>query len=308
MKKLFSNSIHQLFLVLFFIIILIGSCQTDNSENSFKFVFMTDIHVQPELNGDEGFKKAIKEVNQLNPDFVITGGDLVFDALGQSHERASQLYDMYIDVCRNFEMPVYNTLGNHEVFGLYERSGISPTHKDFGKKMFKRRLGYEKTYYSFDHKGWHFIILDDIGFTENRRYTAEIDSAEFNWIKNDLKQLDKESPIVITLHIPLVSIAEQIRNGGTSALSAGVALANSHEILKLFEGYNLKIVLQGHLHIVEEIIYNNVHFITAGAVSGKWWKGSNAGFPEGFVLVDIQNNEFTWSYETYGWQSIFGNK
>lgn len=308
MKKLFSNSIHQLFLVLFFIIILIGSCQTDNSENSFKFVFMTDIHVQPELNGDEGFKKAIKEVNQLNPDFVITGGDLVFDALGQSHERASQLYDMYIDVCRNFEMPVYNTLGNHEVFGLYESSGISPTHKDFGKKMFKRRLGYEKTYYSFDHKGWHFIILDDIGFTENRRYTAEIDSAEFNWIKNDLKHLDKDSPIVITLHIPLVSIAEQIRNGGTSALSAGVALANSHEILKLFEGYNLKIVLQGHLHIVEEIIYNNVHFITAGAVSGKWWKGSNAGFPEGFVLVDIQNNEFTWSYETYGWQSIFGNK
>jgi 3',5'-cyclic-AMP phosphodiesterase len=307
MLKIRSKSQRIIFYFLFiivFLFVLIG-CQNENSQNLFRFVFMTDIHVQPELNGDEGFKQAIKKVNQLNPDFVITGGDLVFDALGQSHERATQLYDMYIDVCKNFNMPVYNTMGNHEVFGLYKKSGISPTDPQFGKKMYKEKIGYENTYYSFDHKGWHFMVLDDIGFAEKRQYVAEIDSAQIEWIKNDLKQTQKQTPIVIALHIPFISVGEQIRSGGTAALSPRLALSNSNEVLKLFDGYNLRIVLQGHLHIVEEIIYNTIHFITGGAVSAAWWKGPNAGFPEGFAVIDVKENNFSWKYETYSWKTVY---
>ena len=298
-----QKNIFYLLIIIVFLLFFIG-CQNDNAHDSFRFVFMTDIHVQPELNGDVGFKQAINKINKLNPDFVITGGDLVFDALGQSHERATQLYDMYIDVCKNFNMPVYNTMGNHEVFGLYEKSGISPNHPEYGKTMYKNKTGYKNTYYSFDHKGWHFMILDDIGFAENRQYVAEIDSAQSEWIKDDLKQIQRQIPIVITIHIPFVSIGEQMLSGGTAALSPRLALSNSHEVLKLFDGYNLKLVLQGHLHIVEEIIYNDIHFITAGAVSGAWWKGPNAGFPEGFAVIDTKENEFSWKYETYGWHAI----
>jgi 3',5'-cyclic AMP phosphodiesterase CpdA len=299
--------VFYLLIVLFFIV-LINGCQKNNTEASFRFVFMTDIHVQPELKGDEGFKQAINKVNQLKPDFVITGGDLVFDALGQSYERAEQLYNMYIDVCNEFNMPIYNTMGNHEVFGLYEKSGINPNHKEYGKKMYKKRTGYKNSYYSFDHKGWHFMILDDIGFTEDRKYIAEIDSAQLEWIKEDLKQIRMKTPIVISVHIPFISVGEQMRSGGTAALSPGIALANSHEILRLFEGYNLQLVLQGHLHIVEEIIYNDVHFITAGAVSGRWWKGLRYGFPEGFAVINVKENDFTWEYETFGWKTVFEEK
>ena len=305
MKKQFANLFKLSNIVLFALLIFLSSCQIDESPNSFQFVFMTDIHVQPELNADQGFKQAIKKVNQLNPDFVITGGDLVFDVLGQSFERANQLYDMYVDVCNNFNMPVYNTIGNHEVFGLYEKSGISPNHDEYGKQMFKNRIGYENTYYSFDHKGWHFMILDDIGFTEKRRYIAEIDSGQFKWIIEDLKNVQKETPIVISLHIPLISVGKQMLDGGTAALSPGLVLENSHEILNLFKDHNLRIVLQGHLHIVEEIIYKNTHFITAGAVSARWWKGSYSGFPEGFAVIDVTENNFKWNYESFGWQTVF---
>ena len=285
-------------------ILLFNGCQNDKTEDSFRFVFMTDIHVQSELKADEGFKQAIKKVNHLKPDFVITGGDLVFDALGQTYERATKLYEMYIDVCNDFNMPVYNTLGNHEVFGLYKKSGISPDYKEYGKKMYKKWTGYKNTYYSFDHKGWHFMILDDIGFTEDRKYIAEIDSIQLQWIKDDLKQIQRKTPIVISIHIPFVSVGEQMSNGGTAALSPRIALSNSHEVLGHFESYNLKLVLQGHLHIVEEIIYKDVHFITAGAVSGRWWKGPFDGFPEGFAVIDIKEDDFTWEYETYGWQAV----
>ena len=61
--------------------------------NSFSFVFMTDIHLKPELKGDDGFRAAIARVNELKPDFVITGGDLIMDALEQNGDKF-MVYDI----------------------------------------------------------------------------------------------------------------------------------------------------------------------------------------------------------------------
>ena len=166
----------KLGLILFIAVVsLFSGCQ--KAAQNFEFVFMTDIHLQPEKNAVEGFKQAIAKVNEIDPDFVITGGDLIMDALGQSYERASQLYDLYLETATDFEMPVYNTIGNHENFGLYTESGVSPEHPEYGKKMYQNRVN-EALYYSFDHKGWHFIVLDAIGFTEDRRYIGEVDAAQ----------------------------------------------------------------------------------------------------------------------------------
>ena len=118
-------------------------------------------------------------------------------------------------------MPVYNTLGNHEVFGLYEKSGISPDHDQFGKKMFMNRLGEGKTYYSFDHKGWHFIILDGIGYTPDRRYYGYIDSLQMVWLKNDISKVNNKVPVAISTHIPLFSIYGQMKRGPNFAMSEG---------------------------------------------------------------------------------------
>ena len=68
----------------------------EEKQNSFSFIFCTDIHVQPERNAIKGFTQAIDAINKLQPAFVITGGDLIFDALGQSYERADSLYNLYL--------------------------------------------------------------------------------------------------------------------------------------------------------------------------------------------------------------------
>lgn len=290
------------------IALIVLNCGDKSPKPSFRFVYMTDIHVQPENKADEGFKTAIAKVNELKPDFVITGGDLIMDALGQNSERTTMLYDMYLEICKDFQMPVYQTIGNHEVFGLYEESGIQPDHPDYGKKMYMKRMGVEKTYSSFDFNNWHFILLDGIGFTPERKYIGEIDSVQIEWLKNDLVHVDKQTPIVVSTHIPFVSVADQMRSGGTAALSPGAVIAKSNEILALFSEHNLKLVLQGHLHIVEEIIFQDTHFITGGAVSGKWWHGPRAGFPEGFVVLDVYEDNFDWHYQTYGWKSVVKEK
>lgn len=272
-----------------------------DEKSDFRFVFMTDIHIQPELKADEGFKVAIQKVNSLKPDFVITGGDLIMDALKQPHERATQLYELYKKMSQHFEMPVYNTIGNHEHFGLYIESGISPEHPEYGKAMYRKYLGNGTTYSAFDHKNWHFILLDAVGFTPERHYIGEVDSLQLLWLAEDLKKVEKSTPIVVSLHIPLISVWEQVQKGGTAPLGPGSVVTNSKEVLDLFKDHNLVLVLQGHLHIIEEIIFRNTHFITGGAVSGGWWKDSYHDFPMGFVVVDVKDGKFSWHYETFEW-------
>ena len=108
-KKL--SLIYLSLLLILSVAISLNSC-TDNAK-SFRFVFMTDIHLQPERRASEGFASAIEKVNALDPDFVITGGDLIMDALGQSFGRADSLYNLYQTMLPLFKMPVYNTMGNH---------------------------------------------------------------------------------------------------------------------------------------------------------------------------------------------------
>jgi predicted MPP superfamily phosphohydrolase len=304
MKKRKGNEmfIRNVTKLLFTFVILTTALFSQTPEEEFTFVFMTDIHLQPERGAVEGFDLAIQRVNELNPDFVITGGDLIMDALGQSYGRSDSLYNMFIEQSKKFNMPVYNTMGNHEVFGLYVDSGIDPTHEEYNEVMYENRIG--KRYYSFDHKGWHFMILDAIGQTEERRYIGEIDEEQINWIKKDLEQLDKGTPIVISVHIPFVTIQTQLSKGTTEPNSKGTVITNGKEVLELFKEHNLTLTLQGHLHILEYIYLNGYSFLTGGAVSARWWQGPNYGLEEGFVLVKVKGSEFDWEYIDYGWNAV----
>ena len=293
-------------LSLIFSFIWLLSCNTNNeaklleNDQSFKFIFMTDIHLQPEKNAVAGFNQAIDSVNKINPDFVITGGDLIMDALGQKYERADSLYNLYLKSEKRFNMPVYNTMGNHEIFGIYEKSGVEKSHPEYGEKMFEARLG--KRYYSFDHEDWHFIILDAVEDTGESGYIGLIDEKQIKWIKSDLEGIDPETPIVVSTHIPFITSFMQILYGSTEPNGESLVVTNSKEVLELFKGYNLKIVLQGHLHYLEDIYVGGTHFITGGAVCSKWWEGKNNGLEEGFLIVNITGDDFNWEYFDYGWE------
>jgi 3',5'-cyclic-AMP phosphodiesterase len=52
-----------------------------SSHESFTFLFVTDAHLQPELNGVIGTDMAFKKARAIKADFAINGGDHVFDSL-----------------------------------------------------------------------------------------------------------------------------------------------------------------------------------------------------------------------------------
>ncbi len=275
----------------------------EKSKSYFDFVFMTDIHLQPEDRASEGFMQAIQVANSLNPDFVITGGDLIMDALDQDKSRADSLYQLYLKLAKNFTMPVYNTPGNHEHYAYYKRDEISRDNPDYGDKMFQRYLG--KTHYSFDHKGWHFIILNSVMETADRSYRGGVSPDQIEWLQSDLMSISNDMPIVLSVHIPLVSAMKQYRDGSLTTPAEGSVINNSKEVLDLFTDKNLKLVLQGHLHYLEDIfMQGKTHFITGGAVSANWWRGPRFGMEEGFLRIKIDGEDFTWEYIDFGWEVI----
>ena len=294
-------------LVLFLVLSLaITACNTTTNktepENDFSFVFMTDMHITNERHALDGFQQAVDTINKLAPGFVLTGGDNIMDALGQTYGKSDSLYNMYEKAAKGLSMPVYTTMGNHEVFGLYESSGVDTTHEEYGKKLYEDRLA--KRYYSFDFKNWHFVVLDGIGFTEDRHYYGFVDEEQLEWLKQDLAKTGKETPVAVSIHIPLLSVGAQIMEGPTKALNEGSVITNAHEVIDVLEQYNTKLVLQGHLHFLEDINYNGIHYITGGAVSAQWWNGPRYGMEEGFLKIDVSGEDFSWEYVDFGWDAV----
>jgi Icc protein len=286
------------------LIVFSASCTTnqppaEKPSGEFSFVFMTDIHVQRERNAINGFRKAITKVNELKPDFVITGGDLVMDCLEQSYGRADSLYHIYTTMQTEFKMPVFNTIGNHEHYGWYASSGADTNNPEYGKKMFEKRIG--PRYQRVDRFGWIFLLLDSVVKDGNGGYEGGIDADQMLWLKDQLASIPASVPIVISLHIPLLTTEAQILQGATAANGRAEVVVNSKEVIDLFKGHNLKLVLQGHLHYYETMHVFGTDYITGGAVSASWWEGPYLGTEEGFVLLKAKGNNVTWEYVDYGW-------
>ncbi len=300
MKSFYKTTL-SLILVLLLIFVEVNFSQNSSSEDEILFAFITDIHIQTERNAIQGFSKAIEQLNDIKPEFVLTGGDLLFDVLAVNYERADSLFNIYNEMLKLIKSPVYNTIGNHDVFGWYDKSNSLRDHPEFGKKMYLNRIG--KTYYSFNHKNIKVFVLDSIEeIPEKGKYYGFISNEQIEWLKDELSRTDKSTFLIISTHIPFVTTLSQIRGGSMAANERGLVVENAKEVLDLFKEHNLRLVLQGHLHFYEELnIQNKIKFITGGAVSGKWWQGNNQGLEEGFVILRIKGNEIKSEYFDYNW-------
>jgi 3',5'-cyclic-AMP phosphodiesterase len=285
-------------------LIILSACTTnqppaEKPANEFSFAFLTDIHVQREQNAISGFRKAITRVNELNPDFVITGGDLIMDALGTTYGRADSLYNIYTAMVTEFKMPVFNTIGNHEIYGWYARAKADTNNPEYGKQMFEKRLG--PRFMRVDRNGWVFLLLDSVVKDGKGGYEGGVDPAQMQWIKEQLAGIPAQTPIVISTHIPFLTTEAQILRGSTAANERGEVVVNAKEVVELFKDHNLKLVLQGHLHYYETLHVFGTDYVTGGAVSGSWWEGPYLGTEEGFLLLKVKDNDVTWEYIDYGW-------
>lgn len=270
----------------------------------FDFLFFTDTHLQPELDAARGCAMAFLNMRGSNAAFAIQGGDHIFDALSVPKSRSLSLFDLYDKTQQDLGLKVYHTIGNHDVVGLFQESGIAPSDPLYGKKYFRDHIG--KTYYSFDAKGVHFIVLDSIYITPDRHYEGRIDAEQLAWLKSEFAGLAATTPVVVISHIPLVTAYTNYNDEVVAANSRPhqLAVANTNQVFPLFQGHNVLAVLQGHTHVNERVEWQGVPYITSGAVSGNWWHGTHLGTPEGYTVVSVRGGKLTTRYETYGFKSV----
>ncbi len=275
---------------------------------AFSFVHLTDMHVTPKRWGDKGYRACIESVVDMKPKpaFALMGGDLAFDGLYTPKPDFKEQIRLYKEISNGLGMPYYNCMGNHDVLGWSARRKVAVDDPDLGKKCIMDRLEWEKSYYSFDHGGWHFAVLDCIEPVQTPNgpsYRPRIGPEQLEWLAYDLGAAGDRPKVAIT-HIAAFCAMGQI-NGDPNrkALDGSMVLVDTRELRTILERHRVKALLQGHSHQIEEYRFNGVWYLTSAAVSGAWWSGAWLGCGPGYTVFRCEGDELTWRHRTFRWET-----
>lgn len=160
--------------------------------DEFFFVQLSDSHwgysgpANPQA--DTTLRTAVTSVNALatQPDFIVFTGDLTHTT-DDSAERRRRLI-AFRDIVKELKVKNVRFMPGEHDASL--DSGMA----------YKELFG--ETHYSFDHKGVHFVVLDNVSDPG-----ANIGEAQLQWLKADLALIKKTVPLVVFTHRPLFDLA-----------------------------------------------------------------------------------------------------
>ncbi len=191
------------------------------------------------------FSEAAKRFQQEKPDHIIAMGDLIDSAADLDTEKG-----YLTQVVKEFSpLPGKHhfVLGNHCVENLT-------------KTEFLGIVGQEKSYYSFDAQGYHFVILDACFNKEGASYgrknfewgDSNIPAAELEWLRADLQQTEHKAIVCVHQCLDLIP-PYGVRN--CNAVKS--VLEKSGKVLG---------VLQGHFHFGNYSDMHGIHYCTLQAI------------------------------------------
>lgn len=172
-----------------------GCASISASGADFSFVQLTDIHwgygnpkVNPDTRGT--LTKALAAVNGMEqkPDFVVFTGDLT-QTTDDPKVRRQRLRE-FQDMSRSLNVPVRYFAGEHDA---------SLDRGEAYLEVFGGQLNY-----TFEHRGIHFIVLDNISDP-----APILGAKQIAWLKDDLTRQRADQPIVVLTHRPLFAMSPQ---------------------------------------------------------------------------------------------------
>lgn len=282
---------------------LVNSCAvTPPRQKNVRFVFYTDVHARTEWDTPVAMARAAEAINAVRPDFVISGGDLITDGFQSSAATVAPRWDAYMAMHRAIESDIYPTIGNHDLVAAIPEDGSIPASDP--RAIYLGKMGLDRTWYSFDVAGYRFFVLDSIRVSHDEfKFHGHVSSEQVEWLREELSRTHRDTPLVIVLHIPLLTVFYEATEGATFGAPPNRVVTNNVEVLNLFRNHNLMLVLQGHLHVHERLQWLDTTFITGGAICGRWWRGPWHGTEEGFNIITLQGDRIDWQYIDYGWEA-----
>jgi Icc protein len=265
-------------------------------KKALKIAWLSDIHVKPTEAAETGMRKAFRHVNNLQPDFIINGGDSVMDLLAADKAKAQAQWDVWNRVINEEnKLPVYHCIGNHDVWGWQVKDESIKSDPLYDKNWVIKQHNMPGRYYSFTKDKWHFIVLDSTQ-ENNGGYIARIDEPQFAWLENELKNVPADKFICILSHIPIVSFCsamffEKNEPNGDFKIIRALLHVDNRRIKALFRQYkNIKVCLSGHIHLQDEVEYVGIKYYCNGAVSGNWWSGPFQEFAPAYAMFNFYND------------------
>ena len=210
---------------------------SNGAYDDFYFVQLSDSHWgfsgPPNPDAANTLRKAVATVNALEtpPDFIVFTGDLTHttDDPGERRRRLAGFREIVsaLKVKQVRFMP-----GEHDAS------------LDNGA-AFKEFFG--ETFYSFDHKGVHFIAVDNVSDPG-----ARIGDEQLAWMKADLARRPKDSPIVVLTHRPLFDLAPKW-DWATRDGAQAIEILMSYPKVTVFYGH----IHQEHHHMTGHIAHHS---------------------------------------------------
>ncbi len=186
----------------------------------FTFYQLSDTHVGfGGPLGTQAFERAVAMVNGLSPtpDLVLFTGDLTHDTETPG-EHAARMR-RFREIAAGLRVSkVYQVPGEHD-------AGLD------GGALFRDVFG--ETSYSFDHKGVHFVALDNVS-----RAKPEVGSEQRSWLARDLSRFPVTAPIVVFTHRPLFDLRPDWE----------WFTSDGDQVMALLAPYQNVTVLYGHIH------------------------------------------------------------
>jgi 3',5'-cyclic-AMP phosphodiesterase len=181
---------------------------------------------------------AVEKINAapMRPEFLLHTGDI-------SHLSKPTEFDTVDQVLKEAKASqVFYVPGEHDVLG------------DDGKQYLER-YGKDATsggWYSFDHKGVHFIGLVNV-LNLKAGGLGSLGQEQLEWLEDNVKGLSASTPIVVFAHIPLWSIYPDW----------GWGTDDSAQALAYLKRFGSVTVLNGHIHQTMQKVEGNITFHTA---------------------------------------------
>ncbi|CDF80783.1 beta-galactosidase [Formosa agariphila KMM 3901] len=211
----------------------------NNNENDFQFVVVSDRTggMQPGV-----FAKALDKVNLVQPEFVISVGDLI-DGYTKDPKIWNAQWDEFDSIVNKLEMPFYHVSGNHD------------TSNELLLEAWRARLG--KDYYHFKYKNVLFLAIN----------TDEIEGGglsqtQINYFEQTLAKNQDVRWTLLFMHRPVWSYEDDL----------------GYKQIEKALGKRQYTLFSGHHHHYRYKNHNNMeHFTLATSGGGSNLRGANVG-------------------------------
>ncbi len=231
-----------------------------SQEGPLVFAQVSDIHYAPTpeefklglrdrqmgILPDSVLDAVCEEINEVSIDFVLLAGDLAADSKYPEPEIVDAWIGAMADrFTTDINAPVYGVIGNHDII----------RDETIGKTIYENYFG--PTYYAFDIKGTHFVVLDTQRL-EGTKLVYTSTERQLAWLEQDLAGVAEDSPIVVFCHEPSYD---------------WVDTPEGEAMFTLLQQAGITALLNGHWHTNEVLREEPFYELTSGAVCGAWWEG-----------------------------------